>query len=426
MTDSPSTSTPDCECDPIDCSFPKVVACRVGASVSYVAKTGHFGPRNRGAPQPACPHRLAPGLSDLEIPRGKLRVFTLEELERATNRFNCRHIVGRGGFGDIYKGILSDGSVVAVKVRREKSSQGTSEFLAEIQAAERIRTRSDGAKHLLAALGYCHLSKKKEVMMIVYPFRVYGDLGSYLDVDGLPRSRAPLDWPTRIRIALEVARGISCLHELRILHCDIKPSNIMLDEYFEAYVGDFGLAKVRSYDRGEKELFLFEWDSCDCRICGTLGYIAPELASDCRYSRRSDVYAFGATLAHLIMGKMGRGLYDTEEYDRFTLVGWVEDLHKNKKLDKVVDPEMGGVYNESELDEMIKLSLVCTQDEAKRRPYMSEVVSILEVGGSEGLRERWERYEYREWPNHEDRWTYEWDSMSTVTRLPSEELSGPR
>ncbi|KAI4325615.1 hypothetical protein MLD38_030997 [Melastoma candidum] len=379
--------------DVVDFSFTRVIACRVGASVSQVARTGDFSRARRDRP----PHHGVRSSDDESFmhrfPRGSLMEFTLEELRLATDDFNPERVIGRGGFGEVFRGTLANGTSVAIKVRSESSSQGREIFENELRVGSAIS--ADSHPWLIPVIGY-HFSWRRQstTAMIVYAFMANGDAGCYTDDRQLERT--PLDWPTRKRIALGAARGICSLHELRIVHRDVKPSNILLDEEFEARFGDFGIAKSMSLSQQSSDVTVFPYDEdsehCDTTmVSGTPGYIAPEVfADDFHYSRKSDVFGFGVTLVQLVMGKP---VIDRCEEGVHLLYRAERLFRDGEDLMTYMHPGMQGSYDEDEAIKLIQLGLICTENDPKKRPLMPEVIAIME-GSVNTLNQRWDSYNY--------------------------------
>ncbi|PIA63431.1 hypothetical protein AQUCO_00201043v1 [Aquilegia coerulea] len=210
--------------------------------------------------------------------------FTYEELVEVTNGFSAQNLLGEGGFGCVYKGILADGREVAVKQLKIGGSQGEREFTAEVETISRVHHR-----HLVSLVGYC---MSEDQRLLVYDYVPNNTLYHHLHGGGT----SVMDWATRLRVAIGAARGISYLHEdchPRIIHRDIKSSNILLDNNFDAQVSDFGLAK----------LALDAFTHVTTRVMGTFGYMAPEYASSGKLTEKSDVYSFGVVLLELITGR---------------------------------------------------------------------------------------------------------------------------
>uniref|UniRef100_A0A1S4AYS8 non-specific serine/threonine protein kinase n=1 Tax=Nicotiana tabacum TaxID=4097 RepID=A0A1S4AYS8_TOBAC len=210
--------------------------------------------------------------------------FTYQELIEATNDSSAQNLLGKGGFGSVYKGCLADGRYVAVKQLNIGGSQGEREFRAEVEIISRIHHR-----HLVSLVGYCISEKNR---LLVYDYVPNNTLYFHLHAQGRP----VMNWTTRVKIAVGAARGIAYLHEdccPRIIHRDIKSSNILLDNNFEARVSDFGLAKLAQ----DAESHI------TTRVVGTFGYMAPEYASTGKLTEKSDVYSFGVVLLELITGR---------------------------------------------------------------------------------------------------------------------------
>ncbi|GKV52187.1 hypothetical protein SLEP1_g58777 [Rubroshorea leprosula] len=224
---------------------------------------------------------------DPEVHLGQLKRFLLRELQAATDNFSTKNILGRGGFGKVYKGCLADGSLVAIKRLKDAHTPGGElQFQTEVEMIGR-------AVHpnLLRLRGFCMTPKER---LLVYPYMANGSVALCLREH--PPSQPPLDWPSRKRIALGSARGLSYLHDHcdpKIIHRDVKAANILLDEEFEAVVGDFGLAKLMDY----KDTHV------TTAVRGTVGHIAPEYISTGKSSEKTDVFGYGILLLELITGQ---------------------------------------------------------------------------------------------------------------------------
>ncbi|KAL0357099.1 UNVERIFIED_CONTAM: BRASSINOSTEROID INSENSITIVE 1-associated receptor kinase [Sesamum calycinum] len=228
-----------------------------------------------------------PAEEDPEVHLGQLKRFSLRELQVATDNFSNKNILGRGGFGKVYKGRLADGSLVAVKRLKEERTQG-----GELQFQTEVEMISMAVhRNLLRLRGFCMTPTER---LLVYPFMVNGSVASCLRER--PESQPPLDWGIRKRIALGSARGLAYLHDHcdpKIIHRDVKAANILLDEDFEAVVGDFGLAKLMDY----KDTHV------TTAVRGTIGHIAPEYLSTGKSSEKTDVFGYGVMLLELITGQ---------------------------------------------------------------------------------------------------------------------------
>ncbi|CAI0557085.1 unnamed protein product [Linum tenue] len=312
---------------------------------------------------------------DPEVQLELLKRFSLRDLQVATDTFSNKHILGRGGFGKVYKGRLADGSLVAVKRLKEDHTPGE-----ELQFQREVEMISLAVhRNLLRLIGFCMTPTER---LLVYPYMANGSVASCL------RERSPsqpsLDWPTRKRIALGSARGLSYLHDHcnpKIIHRDVKAANILLDEEFEAVVGDFGLAKLM--DRGKTHV--------TTAVRGTIGHIAPEYLSAGMSSEKSDVFAYGIMLLELITGQKPLNLVRLACDNDAMLLDWVKGRLNDKQLELLVDPDLQNIYVEAEVEQLIQVALLCMQGSPVGRPMMSEVVRMLQ--GDDGLAERWDEWQ---------------------------------
>ncbi|KAH0854928.1 hypothetical protein HID58_028196, partial [Brassica napus] len=290
------------------------------------------------------PHDIffdVPAEEDPEVHLGQLKRFSLRELQVASDGFSNKNILGRGGFGKVYKGRLADGTLVAVKRLKEERTPGGSFTWLFIETLLRLR-------------GFCMTPTER---LLVYPYMANGSVASCLRER--PPSQPPLDWPT--------PRGLSYLHDHcdpKIIHRDVKAANILLDKDFEAVVGDFGLAKLMDY----KDTHV------TTAVRGTIGHIAPEYLSTGKSSEKTDVFGYGIMLLELITGQRAFDLARLANDDDVMLLDWVKGLLKEKKLEMFVDPDLQTNYEERELEQVIQVALLCTQGSPMERPKMSEVV----------------------------------------------------
>ncbi|XP_058200897.1 BRASSINOSTEROID INSENSITIVE 1-associated receptor kinase 1-like [Rhododendron vialii] len=348
---------------------------------------------------------------DLEVHLKQLKRFSLSELQIATNYFNNKNIIGRGGSGKVYKGRLADGSLVAVKRLKGERTHGRElQFQTEVELISMADHRN-----LLRLHGYCMTPTER---VLVYPYMANGSVASCLRER--PESQAPLDWPTRKQIALGAARGLAYLHshcDPKIIHRDVKVANILLDEEFEAVVGDFGLAKLMDY----KDTHV------TTAIRGTIGHIAPEYLSTGKSSEKTDVFGYGVMLLELITGRSAFDLARLGNDHGVMLLDRVKGLLNEKKLEMLVDMDMQGHYVHEEVEELIQVALLCTQESPNERPKMSEVVRMLE---GDGLAERWEAWQKEEVSRLEfsntQHTTADWIIADSTANLRPVELSGPR
>ncbi|PKU86270.1 Somatic embryogenesis receptor kinase 1 [Dendrobium catenatum] len=351
-----------------------------------------------------------PAEEDPEVHLGQLKRFSLRELQVATDGFSNKHILGRGGFGKVYKGRLADGSLVAVKrLKEERTPGGELQFQTEVEMISMAVHRN-----LLRLRGFCMTPTER---LLVYPYMANGSVASCLRER--PPNQPPLEWTTRRRIALGSARGLSYLHDHcdpKIIHRDVKAANILLDEEYEAVVGDFGLAKLMDY----KDTHV------TTAVRGTIGHIAPEYLSTGKSSEKTDVFGYGIMLLELITGQRAFDLARLANDDDVMLLDWVKGLLREKKLDMLVDPDLQNNYIEAEVESLIQVALLCTQGSPVERPKMSEVVRMLE---GDGLAERWEEWQKVEVIRHDlemaPHRNPDWIVDST-DNLPAVELSGPR
>ncbi|KAK4480102.1 hypothetical protein RD792_013159 [Penstemon davidsonii] len=324
------------------------------------------------------PHKHFFDIPEVDLRRFKR--FSLGELQVASDNFSNKNIIGRDGFGKVYKGHLADGSLVAIKRLKEERTHGEEQyFQTTIEIASMAVHRN-----IIRLRGFCMTPTER---VLVYPYMFNGSVASCLRER--PESQPPLDWPKRKRIALGSARGLAYLHDHcdpKIIHRDVKAANIFLDEDFEAFIGDFGLAKLMDH----KDTHV------NATVCGTLGHIAPEYLSTGNCSEKTDVFCYGVMLLEIITGQRAFELVRLAYDDDVKLLDWVKGLLKEKKLETLVDPDLRGNDIDEEVEQLIQLALLCTQCSPTERPRMSEVVRMFE---GDGLAERWEEYWQEEF-NH--------------------------
>ncbi|BBG96055.1 BRI1-associated receptor kinase [Prunus dulcis] len=351
-----------------------------------------------------------PAEEDPEVHLGQLKRFSLRELQVATDTFSNKNILGRGGFGKVYKGRLADGTLVAVKRLKEERTQG-----GELQFQTEVEMISMAVhRNLLRLRGFCMTPTER---LLVYPYMANGSVASCLR--DRPEAQPPLDWEIRKRISLGSARGLAYLHDHcdpKIIHRDVKAANILLDEEFEAVVGDFGLAKLMDY----KDTHV------TTAVRGTIGHIAPEYLSTGKSSEKTDVFGYGVMLLELITGQRAFDLARLANDDDVMLLDWVKGLLKDRRLEALVDADLNGNYNDGEVEQLIQVALLCTQGSPGERPKMSEVVRMLE---GDGLAERWEEWQkeemFRQDLNPIQHPSANW-IMDSSSQIPPDELSGPR
>ncbi|CAN1152115.1 Protein NSP-INTERACTING KINASE 1 [Linum perenne] len=343
-----------------------------------------------------------------ELNLGNLKRFPFKELLVATNKFSCKNMIGKGGFGNVYKGYLTDGTLVAVKRLKDGNAAG-----GEIQFQTEVEMISLAVhRNLLRLYGFCMTGSER---LLVYPYMSNGSVATRL------KAKPGLDWGTRKRIAIGAARGLLYLHEQcdpKIIHRDVKAANILLDDYCEAVVGDFGLAKL--LDHRDSHV--------TTAVRGTVGHIAPEYLSTGQSSEKTDVFGFGILLLELISGL--RALeFGKSTNQKGVMLEWVKKIHQEKKLDVLVDKDLKNNYDRIELEEMVQVALLCTQYLPSHRPKMSEVVRMLE---GDGLAEKWEASQRAEAArsranndfSSSERYSDLTDDSSVLVQAM--ELSGPR
>ncbi|KAM3369483.1 hypothetical protein ACQJBY_017408 [Aegilops geniculata] len=285
---------------------------------------------------------------------GRPNVLSYGELRSATDNFSPNNLLGQGGYGSVYKGKLTDGRFVAVKQLSEASHQGKKEFATEIETISRVQHRN------LVKLYGCCLEGNKP--LLVYECLENGSLDHAL----FGKGKSSLDWPTRFEICLGVARGLSYLHEessIRVVHRDIKASNILLDANLNPKISDFGLAKL--YDDQKTHV--------STKVAGTFGYLAPEYAMRGHMTEKIDVFAFGVVVLETLAGRPN---YSTKDENKVYIFEWVWELYEDNRALDVVDPRLEE-FDSEEVLRAIKVALLCTQGSPHQRPPMSRVVAML-------------------------------------------------
>ncbi|CAN1282724.1 L-type lectin-domain containing receptor kinase IV.2 [Linum perenne] len=281
-----------------------------------------------------------------------------KDLYRATHGFREKEVLGSGGFGKVYRGILPTSKIeVAVKRISHDSRQGMKEFVAEIVSMGRLRHRN-----LVQLLGYC---RRKGELLLVYDYMPSGSLDKYL----FEPATTTLNWPQRFKILRGVASGLLYLHEeweQIVLHRDIKASNVLLDADMNGRLGDFGLARL--YDHGTNPQ--------TTHVVGTVGYLAPELSRLGKATTATDVYAFGVFMLEVACGK--RPIDTTAIPEEMILVDWVIDCWKRGDILEASDPKLGGDYAKEEMEMVMKLGLLCSHNMEAFRPSMRQVMQYLD------------------------------------------------
>ncbi|XP_042430867.1 probable LRR receptor-like serine/threonine-protein kinase At1g53440 isoform X1 [Zingiber officinale] len=295
-------------------------------------------------------------LKGLELQTG---YFTLKQIKAATRNFDPENKIGEGGFGPVYKGVLPEGSIIAVKQLSSKSRQGNREFVNEIGMISALQH-----PNLVKLYGCCIEGNQ---LLLIYEYMENNSLARALF--GPLKYRLNLEWQTRRNICIGIARGLSYLHEesrLKIVHRDIKATNILLGKDLNAKISDFGLARLDEEENTH----------ISTRIAGTIGYMAPEYAMRGYLTDKADVYSFGVVTLEIVSGISNTNYRPKEEF--VYLLDWAYVLQEQGNLLELVDQSLGSNYSKEEALQMLELSLVCTNPSPTLRPAMSSVISMLE------------------------------------------------
>ncbi|XP_048129589.1 probable leucine-rich repeat receptor-like serine/threonine-protein kinase At3g14840 [Rhodamnia argentea] len=285
--------------------------------------------------------------------------FTLRQIKAATNNFDAANKIGEGGFGPVYKGLLPDGTAIAVKQLSSKSKQGNREFVTEIGMVSALQH-----PHLVKLYGCCIEGNQ---LLLVYEYMENNSLARALF--GPEEFQLKLDWQTRHKICVGIARGLAYLHEesrLKIVHRDIKATNVLLDKDLNPKISDFGLAKLDEENNTH----------ISTKIAGTYGYMAPEYAMHGYLTDKADIYSFGVVALEVVSGRSNSSSQNKEEF--FYLLDWARFLKERGNLIDLVDRRLGSHFDKEEVLVLIKVALMCTNTTPALRPAMSSVVSMLE------------------------------------------------
>ncbi|KAL5841885.1 hypothetical protein ACOSQ3_012488 [Xanthoceras sorbifolium] len=298
---------------------------------------------------------------------GEMLCFSLTTIQAATNNFSDANKLGEGGFGPVYKGTLQNGKEIAVKRLSMRSSQGLEEFRNEVILIIKLQH-----KNLVRLLGYCLEGKEK---LLVYEYMANNSLDAYL-FD--PVKSKELDWAKRANIITGTARGILYLHEdsrLKIIHRDLKASNVLLDDKINPKISDFGTARIFGGNQIEANTDRVVGTSVSFFFSFFSGYMAPEYGLEGLFSIKSDVYSFGILILEIISGKKNRGIYPSEYGQSLVLYAW--RLWNESKGLELIDPNILDTCPISEVLRWIHIALLCVQDDPADRPTMSLVVLML-------------------------------------------------
>ncbi|KAM5588487.1 G-type lectin S-receptor-like serine/threonine-protein kinase [Rosa sericea] len=288
----------------------------------------------------------------------ELKIYDFDSILIATDNFSITNKLGQGGFGPVYKGMLPEGKEIAVKRLSSSSGQGVEEFKNEMLLISNLQH-----KNLVRMMGCC---VKEDEKLLIYEFMPNKSLDTFL-YD--PMKRTMLDWATRFNIIQGVAKGLLYLHHdsyVKVIHRDLKVSNILLDEKMNPKISDFGLARIveetQSLDNTQK-------------VVGTRGYMSPEYAMGGIFSEKSDVYSFGVLVLEIISGKKNTIFYLYDQQLGFLAYAW--NLWNEGRAVELVDEVLGDSYSSSEVMTCMHVGLLCVQDNAADRPTMADVASIL-------------------------------------------------
>ncbi|KAJ0451425.1 putative protein kinase RLK-Pelle-DLSV family [Helianthus annuus] len=284
--------------------------------------------------------------------------FSLKQLKIATNNFKASNKIGEGGFGAVYKGTLSDGTVVAVKQLSSHSKQGNREFLTEIGVISCLHH-----PNLVKLHGCCI---EGDQLLLVYEYMENNSLANAL-FGG--KSGLTLDWLTRFKICIGIARGLAFLHDesrLKIVHRDIKATNVLLDKDLNPKISDFGLARLHEDDKSH----------VSTRVAGTIGYMAPEYALWGHLSDKVDVYSYGVMLLEIVSGKNNTTYIPVN--NSICLLDWACQVETSKQYEELFDERLESTINKQEAETVVKVALLCTYNSPTMRPSMPEVVNMLD------------------------------------------------
>ncbi|KAL3653901.1 hypothetical protein CASFOL_003582 [Castilleja foliolosa] len=285
------------------------------------------------------------------------RKFGMEELSSATRNFSDKSLIGQGKFGEVYKGLLHDGMLVAIKKR---AGVPTQEFVNEVRYLSSIQHRN-----LVALLGYC---QENDLQILVYEYIPNGSVSVQLYGAGQV-AQEKLEFKHRLSIALGAAKGLAHLHSIspRLIHKDFKTANVLVDENFIAKVADAGLRN-----------FLGRFDNVgsSSQVAADEFFLAPEVTEFRRFSDKSDIYSFGVFLLELVSGQEARDLLSSDINQN--LVDWLQNLQESGSISTIIDQRLGNSFTTEGMDELIQVVVQCVNSSSERRPVMSYVVTELD------------------------------------------------
>ncbi|KAM0042474.1 putative protein kinase RLK-Pelle-CrRLK1L-1 family [Helianthus debilis subsp. tardiflorus] len=313
--------------------------------------------------------RKDPSLSSSSLYK-QCQVFSLAEIKLATNDFDDAFVIGKGGFGQVYKGKIDFGASTDVAIKRLdcNSNQGATEFYAEIEMLSKIRH-----SHIVSLPGYCETD-----MILVYEYMPNGSLEDHLHKKRANTSSySPLTWIQRLNICIDAARGLDYLHtgtgvQHRVIHRDVKSSNILLDENLASKIADFGLSRITPASQSGATTNVYTG-----QIVSTFGYMDAEYFLTHRLTRKSDVYAFGVVLLEVLCGRPALDFSLDEE--QHSLAGWAKHCIKRGNLSRIVDPSLRGQVSAKCLKHFGQIAYECLRTSSKDRPTMTVILGRLEL-----------------------------------------------
>ncbi|KAG5527702.1 hypothetical protein RHGRI_028593 [Rhododendron griersonianum] len=299
-------------------------------------------------------------------PKEICRRFSLAEMHLATNNFDDAFTIGCGGFGKVYKGIINKGAtIVAIKQLNSASKQGAHEFWTEIKMLSQLQHT-----HLVALIGYCDECQE---MMLVYEYMAHGTLADHIyKIRRNDNGISGLTWEKRLSISIGAARGLNYLHmdtNFRVIHRDVKSTNILLDENWVAKISDFGLSKMGNTSQSRSHV--------STNVKGTFGYLDPEYFSTRRLTRKSDVYAFGVVLLEVLCGRPAVDIKLEEEQRSLAL--WAQHCIREGIVHQIIDPHLKTRILPNCLKLFVEVAMKCLHNYSKDRPTMDDVVRSLEL-----------------------------------------------